>query len=166
MANKPIAPEMKERAIMHLLPPYNWSLRQVADDIGAGISTVHGWRQRLEMEGLITQKKDQTDNRSPEQIFTILLETATLSEYELAEYCRKNGLYAELIRLWKQNCLTANMPQHRQLAETQRATRVEKTRIRQLEKELCRKDKALAEIAALLVLQEKLSALRDDEEDD
>lgn len=45
MTNKPIDPELKERAIMHLLPPYNWSLRQVADDIGAGVSTVHGWRQ-------------------------------------------------------------------------------------------------------------------------
>ncbi|WP_230684166.1 IS3 family transposase [Enterobacter ludwigii] len=161
MANKPIDPELKERAIMHLLPPYNWSLRQVADDIGAGVSTVHGWRQQLEMEGLIAQKQDQTDGRSPEQIFSILLETATLTEHELAEYCRKNGLYAEQIRLWKQNCLAANMPQHRQLAEVQKATRGEKTRIRQLEKELRRKEKALAEVAALLVLQEKLSALRD-----
>ncbi|EAA2949884.1 IS3 family transposase [Salmonella enterica] len=140
---------------MHLLPPYNWSLRQVADDIGAGISTVHGWRQQLEMEGLIAQKQDQTDGRSPEQIFSILLETAIMSEHELAEYCRKNGLYAEQIRLWKQNCLAANMPQHSQLAEVQKATRGEKTRIRQLEKEFHRKDKALAEIAALLVLQEK-----------
>ncbi len=47
MANKPIDPELKVRVIMHLLPPYNWSLRQVADDIGAGVSTVHGWRQQL-----------------------------------------------------------------------------------------------------------------------
>jgi len=84
----------------------------------------------------------------------------------LAEYCRKNRLYAEKIRLRKQNCLAANMPQHRQLAEVQKATRGEKTRIRQLVKELRRKDKALAEIAALLVLQEKLSALRDEEEDE
>ncbi|WP_157859579.1 hypothetical protein [Enterobacter bugandensis] len=54
MANKPIVPDLKERAIMHLLPPYNWSLHQVADDIEAGNSTVHGWRQQLEMEGHIT----------------------------------------------------------------------------------------------------------------
>lgn len=57
MVNKPIDPELKERAIMHLLPPYNWSLRQVADDIGASISTVHGWRQQLEMQGLIAENK-------------------------------------------------------------------------------------------------------------
>lgn len=80
---------------MHLLPPRNWSLRQVADDIGSGVSTVNGWRQQLEMEGLIAQKQDQIDGHSPEQIFSILLETATMSEHELPEYCRKNGLYAE-----------------------------------------------------------------------
>ena len=38
MAKKPIDPELEERAIMHLLPPYNWSLRHVADGIGADIS--------------------------------------------------------------------------------------------------------------------------------
>ncbi|MFX2612004.1 hypothetical protein V6282_25805 [Enterobacter mori] len=126
MANKPIVPELKERTIMHFLPPYNWSLRQVADDIGAGVSTVHGWHQQLEMEGLIAQKQDQTDGHSPEQIFSILLETSTMSEHKLSEYCRKNGLYAEQIRLWKQNCHAANMPQYRQLAEVQKATRGEK----------------------------------------
>ncbi len=118
------------------------------------------------MEGLIKDKHDLTDARSPEQIFTILLETATLSEHELAEYCRKNGLYTEQIRHWKQNCLVANQPQHRQLADAQKAARADKTRIRALERELRRKDRALAETAALLVLQEKLGALRNSEEDE
>jgi transposase len=89
-----------------------------------------------------------------------------LSEHELAEYCRKHGLYPEHLVTWKQNCLAANQPKHRQLVDEQRAVRSEKARIRALEKELRRKDKALAELAALLVLQEKLSALRDNEEDD
>ena len=54
--------------------------------------------------------------------------------------------------------MIANQPKHRQLVDEQRATRTEKSRIRALEKELRRKDKALAQMAALLVLQEKLSA--------
>ncbi|EDK7615364.1 IS3 family transposase [Salmonella enterica subsp. enterica serovar Newport] len=138
-----------------MMPPYNWSLRQVADDIGVGIATVHGWRKQLELEGLIIRKVEPGAEQSAEQIFTILLETASLSEHELSEYCRKNGLYPEHIAEWKQNCLAANQPKHRQLVDEQRATRTEKSRIRALEKELRRKDKALAEMAALLVLQEK-----------
>lgn len=34
--NTQIAPELRERAIMRLMPSYNWSFRQVADDIGVG----------------------------------------------------------------------------------------------------------------------------------
>lgn len=166
MGRRPVDPELKERAIRHLLPPYNWTMRQVAEDIGVGVSTVHDWRKRLEMEGLIKDKHDLTEARSPEQIFSILLETATLSEHELAEYCRKNGLYTEQIRHWKQNCLAANQPQHRQLADAQKAARADKMRIRTLERELRRKDRALAETAALLVLQEKLGALRSSEEEE
>lgn len=56
MANHRIAPELRERAIMHMMPSYNWSLRQVADDIGVGIATVHGWRKQLELEGLLIRK--------------------------------------------------------------------------------------------------------------
>lgn len=41
MAKHRIAPELRERAIMHLIPPYNWTLSQVADDIGVGTTTVH-----------------------------------------------------------------------------------------------------------------------------
>lgn len=119
MANHRIAPELRERAIMHLMPPYNWSLRQVADDIGVGIATVHGWRKQLELEGLIIRKVEPGAEQSAEQIFTILLETASLSEHELSEYCRKNGLYPEHIAEWKQNCLTANQPKHRQLVDEQ-----------------------------------------------
>ncbi len=43
MANHRISPELRERAITHMMPLYNWSLKQVADDIGVGIATVHGW---------------------------------------------------------------------------------------------------------------------------
>ena len=75
MANHRIAPELRERAIMHMMPPYNWSLRQVADDIGVGIATVHGWRKQLELEGLIIRKIEPDSEHSTEQIFTILLET-------------------------------------------------------------------------------------------
>lgn len=132
MTRPRIADELRKRAIMHLLPPYNWTLRQVADDIGVGVATVQQWRKQLEMEGLITPKYDLTEARSPEQIFTILLETTALSEYELGIYCRKNGLYTEQISMWKQNCLAANQPQYLQLADARKAARSEKTRIRQL----------------------------------
>lgn len=67
--------------------------------------------------------------------------------------------------MWKQNCPAANMPQHRQLAEVQKTSRVEKIRNRQREKELRCKDKALAETTALLYYRENLSPFGAKEED-
>ena len=74
------------------IPPYNWSHRQVADDIGAGIPTEQQWRKQIEMEGLIAQKHNLVRIRSHKQSCSILLEKAALSEQELAEYCPGKGM--------------------------------------------------------------------------
>ena len=92
MARHRVAAELKERAIMLLMPPYDWAFRQAADATGAGTSTVWQSRKQLVMEGLIAQKDDMNDTRTPEQIFTILLETAALSEHGLGEYCLEKAL--------------------------------------------------------------------------
>jgi len=72
MTNHRVAPELEERAIMYLMPPR--SLRKVADDIGVGIATVHGWHKQLKLEGLIVRKVEPGVEHSAEQIFTILPE--------------------------------------------------------------------------------------------
>ena len=95
--------------------------------------------------------------------FTVVLETATLNETELSEYCRKKGLYPEQIKSWKQACLEANQETPKQAKSSN--SKQDKRRIKQLEKDLKRKDKALAEAAALLVLGKKYDAYWKDKED-
>ena len=84
------------------------------------------------------------------------------NEVELGEYCRRKGLYPEQIAGWKNgfalgSSAPINKAEREQLRE-QAAT------IKQLEKELNRKDKALAETAALLILQKKFQALWEEPE--
>lgn len=95
----------------------------------------------------------------------MVLETAGLTEVDLAEYCRSRGLYVEQVDQWRQSCEQGN-------ARAQAASQSEQSELRQvrkrnleLEKELRRKDKALAELAALLVLTKKLEAFRNNRED-
>lgn len=87
-----------------------------------------------------------------EQRFSIVLETATFTEEELSQYCREKGLYPDQVKQWKQACITANTN------VTKVDDKADKKRIRELEKELHRKEKALAETAALLVLRKKFNA--------
>ena len=103
----PIATELKEKALIRLLPPYNWSLRQVADEIGTSPATVCKWRKTLEEKGLlVTEQTPQSpESWTAERKFTVVLETAALSELALSEYCRGRGLYPEQIKAWKKVCI-------------------------------------------------------------
>jgi transposase len=83
--------------------------------------------------------------------FSVIVETAKLSETELSEYCREKGLYPEQVRTWK-----ASFIAHDKMSgngDKKAEAKVDKKRIIQLEKELRRKEKALAEAAALLILE-------------
>ncbi len=81
----------------------------------------------------------------------VIVETATLSEAEIAEYCRKKGLYPVQITQWKQAFLQVTS------VDDKAALRQSQKENKQLKKELLRKEKALAEAAAILVLRKKLS---------
>lgn len=86
----------------------------------------------------------------------MVVETAALSEVERGEYCRKRGLYAEHLQAWRRAGEQANRGTPA-AGSGERAA--ERRRIRELEAELQRKDKALAETAAWLVLRKKAQAI-------
>jgi hypothetical protein len=93
----------------------------------------------------------------------VVLETATLAEIEVNEYCRTKGLYPEQIKDWKLACIAGNTNNKKAIVPAQ--NKADKKRIKQLEKELNRKEKALAETAALLVLRKKFNAYCQGNED-
>jgi hypothetical protein len=72
-------------------------------------------------------------------------------------------LFAEQIATWRTACMAANAKQTRgQPAQPKE----DKKRIRQLEKDLQRKEEALAEAAALLILRKKTQAIWGSKEED
>jgi transposase-like protein len=102
---------------------------------------------------------------SAEAKLAVVIETATLSEVELSQYCREKGLYPEQAKAWKQACLDGQRSALLQAQNEREQAKADKKRIRELERELNRKEKALAEAAALLVLRKKLNALWGDNGD-
>jgi hypothetical protein len=91
--------------------------------------------------------------------FLAVLETASLSEIEVSEYCRKKGIYPEQIQDWKSACEKANDWDRHSSKQLQKSIKKEQKQIKYLTSELSRKDKALAETAALLVLRKKARAI-------
>ena len=112
------------------------------------------------------EKKNNSEKWSPQDKFSVVLETATLSEIELSKYCRSKGLYVEQVKAWKDACMQANGGVAKQASELQTELKSKNKELRNLEKELHRKNAALAETAALLVLRKKANAIWGDNEDD
>ncbi|KHS82397.1 MULTISPECIES: transposase [Pectobacterium] len=149
---KRVYPERKASILAKLLPPYNMTVAAVAQMEGISEATLYNWRNQAKSEGKpVPGAEKTTDQWSPEARFAVIVETATLSEAEVAEYCRKKGLYPEQLVQWKQGFMqTENPGDKAALKQSQKENK-------QLKKELLRKEKALAEAAAILVLRKKLT---------
>ncbi|MCK5191798.1 MAG: transposase [Methylococcales bacterium] len=156
--------EFKE-AILKKLSQSDLSVSQFARQEGINLSTLYSWQKQFKTTGFSVSKVIPSDKLSAEEKFAIVLETATLSEVEVSEYCRTKGLYPEQIKAWKQACIAANSTDVIQQKKTTPESKADKKRIKQLEKELNRKEKALAETAALLVLRKKFNAYCGEDED-
>lgn len=83
----------------------------------------------------------------------------------LNQYCREKGLYPEQVKQWKQACIAGNTVKDKRNTKTTAEHKSDKKRIKELERELRRKEKALAERAALLVLGKKFDAYWEEKED-
>jgi transposase len=155
--------EFKASIIARLLPPNNASLTEVAKETGIPKDTLYYWRLKYGgTHGSMASHSVQSGQFSAEEKLAVVIETASLNEVELGEYCRRKGLYPEQIAGWK-NAIVQGLTSTPSKAELEQMKKQSKT-IKQLEKELHRKEKALAEAAALLVLQKKFQALLEEPE--
>ena len=150
--------EFKASVIAKMLPPNNVSVPELARETGIPKDTLYTWRIKHRKSNGEATAQQGPSGLSSEEKFAIVLESASLNELELSEYCRRKGLYPQQISAWREACLQANAAPAAKLEREK--LRQQAKEIRQLEAELRRKEKALAEAAALLVLQKKVQAAR------
>lgn len=155
-----------KQAVVRKLASSTLSERQFAIEEGIAFSTLHKWKThyRINSSPQIKQEDIPSDKWSPDQKFAVVLESALMSEIELGEYCRSKGIYPEHVAVWKHACIQGNMKHSEQAKNADSSAKADKKRIKELEKELDRKEKALAEAAALLLLRKKLDALWEENE--
>lgn len=164
---KGYSPERKAAVLKKLLPPHNLSVAELSRQEGISDVTLYTWRKQAVARGEMVSGSDKTTKKwSAEAKLVVVIETATLSEIELSQYCREKGLYPEQVKEWKQACLDGQDASTQRVQSERAQAKTDKKRIRELERELNRKEKALAEAAALLVLRKKLNALWGDDNGD
>ena len=141
----------KDRAVARLLAPECADVNVVAQQVGVRADTLARWRSEVLSSGV--NREGWTAGSRLEAV----LATAALSEEKRNAWCRERGVFPSEIDAWRE---AATRSLERPGALSDRSTRAaDRKRVRELERDLKRKEKALAEAAALLVLSKKLEAI-------
>lgn len=147
--------KFKDNAVARLLPPQSCPVEALSARIGIGASTLERWRAAA-MAKAADDKSPAPSRWMPSARLDAVIATAAMDEASRAGWCREQGLYLADLAAWKQDAIAGlGELKDAESAETKR----DRCRIKELERDLNRKDKALAETAALLVLSKKLSAI-------
>ena len=145
--------KFKDAVVARLLPPESSSLEAVSQKVGISIATLERWRAAA-----LAANDDKGNPRpwTPAARLEAVITTATMDEAARSAWCREHGLFPVDLDRWKQDAL-GGLGELRDDGAAE--AKQERRRIKELERDLSRKDKALAETAALLVLSKKLSAI-------
>jgi transposase-like protein len=135
------------------------SVREVSEETGISGWSIYRWIKEHGNGNMVASRNGPRSLTLPQK-HALLLEYKTIAGENAGEWLRKNGLCSDHLEKWQ-----------KEISEAMGKNSEEKIEIRKLKdenealkKELRRKEKALAEVSALLVLKKKLSHLWEDEE--
>ena len=142
----------KDRAVARLLPPESAAVEVVAREVGVGVGTLEKWRE--DAQSRPARGRAWTAGARLEAVIA----TAAMSEAAKSAWCREHGVYPSELDKWRVSA-TAALAEPEEARASPQATRADRQRIKELERDLRRKERALAETAALLVLSKKVEAI-------
>lgn len=164
----------KEKMVLRMSEPGGISANALSEEVGVSQTSLSNWlRDAAGVEPVVKKVNGKSmkakvgkrpqDWTAAEKLEAVL-ESASLSEQELGGYLRRKGLHEAQLEQWRRRVTEAAMEALQSKSSRKKAS-VEAKRVRELERELRRKEKALAETAALLVLKKKAAAIWGDEDD-
>ncbi len=168
MKEKRYSESFKKRMVQRMVGPNRVSAHALSKEVGVSQPTLSTWLRNASNVPAVKDDKTEPRARRPEdwtpnEKLQAVLEAEGLSEAELGLWLRRKGLKEQHLREWR-----ATLAERAQAVFAPREARPNpqsRKRVKDLERELKRKDKALAETAALLVLQGKMQALWAAEDD-
>src|SRR5690625_3746139 len=146
--------ELKEQIVKKMMAPSSRSVADIARETGISAPTLYAWRKQFQKRGYVMPTRG---SRAPgwdaKARLAAVIKTAAMNEVERSTWCRESGVYPERLDAWRAAFESQDSP------ASEADLRGERQRRRRLEKELKRKERALAETAALLALSKKAEAI-------
>ena len=145
--------EFKESIVQKITMPGGPTIMQLAEKTGIHHTSIRNWIKIYASNSSMKKSKEWT----PEEKLNAIIKASTLDPDKLGEFLRTNGLYLVEIEQWRQDMISAQRPVGRPKLDPELVElRADK---KELEKDLKRKDKALAEMAARIILIKKSQLL-------
>jgi transposase len=167
--SKRYSEKFKQRMVQRLVGPRKVSATTLSKEVGVAQPTLSLWLREAGNVRVVNDDEEtkpppkRPDDWTPQEKLAAVMEAAAVADADLGLWLRRKGLKEEHLRQWQaalgERAAAVFAPRE------QRASAEERKRVKQLERELKRKEKALAETAALLVLQGKMEALWAEEDD-
>lgn len=159
--------------IQRMSGPEAISATQLSKEVGVSQNTLSRWLRQARTLGSMgkSREKAASGRRAPrrwsaEEKVRIVLEATTLSNDELGAFLRREGVHEAQLKEWHETALEAATGALKDQKRKRSERTPEARKIRELERELRRKEKALAEVAALLALKKKAEEIWGDGADD
>ena len=152
-----------EQAVVRAVSRGGRSIRSVADELNVEYETLKKWLQRKTLDKIkaAAKKEKRPQDWTREEQLAALMQTHGMSDEALNAWCRERGIFPHHLESWKASFTSEAAAEP---VIDVRSARAIKNENEKLKAEIRRKDKALAEAAALLVLQKKFRALWDNED--
>lgn len=153
----------QESHVKKVLPPQNNSIRVVSKEAGISEQTLRNWLSKFKNGTLGDNNSVSGKTRSLKEKLNLVLKSKKISEENYGQWLRENGLYSEQINLYEQEL--KDMAEKNNQKEKQQIKDLKKEN-NDLKKELRKKEKALAEMAALYTLKKKAEAMWGEKEEE
>ena len=143
--------KFKTKMVRKMLPPNPISACALEEKVGVSHASLSRWLRESRMMTPMAKYKNKKKWTTAEKL-RVIVESTQLNDEELGEFLRREGLHQVELDQWRQaaEAAVSNSSKRKKVSS-------EVKRIKELEPELRRKEKALAEAAALLILKKKVT---------
>ena len=145
--------EFQQEAVKKLLSS-SLTLSNLSRELGVPSSTLFGWKANYVKNGGMKTPNKKAKDWAAEEKLEIIIKTATMGEAELGEFLRSNGLYSEDLKRFKEESLSG-LKAKKGRPELDPEVHHLREQNKKLEKDIKRKDRALAEYSARVILLKK-----------
>lgn len=147
--------QLRRRMVEKMTAPGGPSAGALSREVGISQPTLSRWiRERGEGVCMDRSKQRRPQDWTGEEKLRAMVEVSGMSEEEVGNYLREKGLHTANLKEWRNEMVSAVGSKKKRKGKDPRDLR-----IKELERELKRKDKALAEMSTLIILKKKAQAI-------